>query len=83
MENSSMQKAVTYMLQTLKNPMLDPNKAPKEIKIELDEFTSILSEYVFYNYLQIDKMEKYRGGLRVSNAHTDTDSLNWDAIIAI
>lgn len=74
-ENKSMEKAITYLLKTLKTPMLDPNKAPKEIQIELDEFCNILEEYVYYDKIWIDKTERYRCATRVSNAHTDTDSV--------
>ena len=75
MSNPAPTKAIIYILQTLKEPMLNPNKPPKEIKVELEEFCSLLEEYVYYDQQYIDKTERYRGMVREVNAHTDTDSV--------
>lgn len=74
MDNKTVEKAVIYLLTHLNTPMLDPNKAPKEIEVELNEFCEILKEYVYYEHNWLDKMERYRCMTRVVNALTDTDS---------
>lgn len=74
MSNSSMEKALIYLLTTLESPYLDPNKAPDEIKVELDEFCDILMEYVYYSHQVIDRLDKYSNMYRSICIITDTDS---------
>lgn len=74
-ENSTMTMAITYLLQSLNLPFLDPNKAPKEIKVELDEFCDILMEYVYYPHQIIDRLDHYRTMNRNVAIITDTDSV--------
>lgn len=75
MDNTSMSKAIIYLLQSLQGPFLNPNKAPKEIQVELDEFCDILMEYVYYPHQIIDRMDHYRTMDRSVSIVTDTDSL--------
>lgn len=72
MSNSSMEKAIIYMLTSLQTPYLDPNEAPEEIKVELDEFCSILMEYVYYGHQIIDRLDKYDNMYRSICIITDT-----------
>lgn len=74
MDNKSMTKAVTYMLQLLRVPYLDPNTVPKEIKVELEEFCSILKEYVYYGHMIIDRIDKADTMFRNVAIIIDTDS---------
>ena len=74
MENSSMTKALLIILQKLDIPYLDPNHPPEIIKPELDEFTSILMEYVYYSHQIIDRLAKYDNMYRSVSIITDTDS---------
>lgn len=77
MSNKSMEKAIIYMLKTLETPYLDPNEAPEEIKVELDEFCSILMEYVYYSHQIIDRLDKYDNMYRSICIITDTKPYYW------
>lgn len=72
--NTSMKKAIVYMLKSLKYPYVNPNKAPDEIKPELQVFTEILMEYVYYSHQIIDKYEKFRYMIKSVIIIQDTDS---------
>lgn len=74
MDNSSMIKAVIYILQKMETPYLDPNAVPKEIKVELEEFCEILKEYVYYGHLYIDRLDKVENLIRNVTIIIDTDS---------
>lgn len=74
MDNSSMTTALLLLLQTLDEPYLDPNHPPKEIEAQLDEFTEILMEYVYYGHQIIDRLAKYDNMYRSVSIITDTDS---------
>lgn len=74
MENKSMTNAIIYMLKKLKKPYLDPNKLDKDIAVELEEFTTIIKEYVYYSYQIIDKIDRYSNMIRSVTCITDTDS---------
>lgn len=74
MENKSMTNAIIYMLKKLKKPYLDPNKLDKDIAVELEEFTAIIKEYVYYSYQIIDKIDRYSNMIRSVTCITDTDS---------
>lgn len=78
MENKSMERAIIYLLKSLKSPYVDPSvkdKAiPPEIKVELDEFYELLKEYVYYHYQIIDRLDKYANMIRSVCVITDTDS---------
>ena len=74
MENSSMVNGLRYMLERLKKPFLDPNDVPEEIQVELDEFTNILKEYVYYRHNYPDKVERAATMIRKVSVLTDTDS---------
>lgn len=74
MDNESMTKALIYILNSLKEPYLDPNKVPEEISVELETLTDILREYVFYNYQIIDRIDRNIYMVKNICALSDTDS---------
>lgn len=73
-ENTSMTKAITYILQKLDTPYLNPNIAPDEIKVELESLWELIEEYVVYNYGFIDPVERLKFLPRACVTLTDTDS---------
>lgn len=74
MDNSSMTKAMEIMLCGLDKPFMDPNEAPEEIEVELNTFWDILSEYVYYHYQYIDRMDRVQYMIRKVAIIADTDS---------
>ena len=74
MENSCMQKAIITLLDTLKVPFMDPNEPPEEIKDELDVFTEILMEYIYYDHMIIDGIDRCDNMIKSVCAISDTDS---------
>lgn len=73
-ENQSILKAIEYILGKLDTPFLDPNKAPEEVYVELEEFKNILKEYVYYGHMWNDKIERVATMIKAASILTDTDS---------
>ena len=74
LNNSSMKKAIITILETLETPYNNPLKCPKEIEPLLQEFTSILKEYVYYRYQYIDRIERCDHMVKSAIVISDTDS---------
>ena len=74
MENKAAKRAVVYILRKLKKPYLNPNEVPDEIKVELDTFQDILSEYVYYHYQILDKIDRCDNMPKNVAVISDTDS---------
>lgn len=74
LDNTSITKALVYLLKAMKEPYLDPNKTPDEIKVELDTFCDLLREYVFYNHQIIDRIDRNTNMIKNVSLISDTDS---------
>lgn len=74
LDNTSMTKALTYLLQGMTVPYLDPNKDPEGLSVEMDTFCDLLREYVFYNYQIIDRIDRNTNMIKNVSLISDTDS---------
>jgi len=74
MSNTSMKKAIKYIMKKLKNPFFNSLEVPEEIKVELSELSSILAEYVFYNKMYIDRIDRCDNMIKSTIMVSDTDS---------
>lgn len=72
--NTKVLNLILVMLQKLKKPFVDPNSVPEEIKEDMDIFTDLLTEYVYYHHQIIDRLEKLDTLIRDNAIVMDTDS---------
>lgn len=73
-DNRVIKNAIIYILKSLKEPFLAPAKVPEEIKVELDILQDFLEEYVFYDYLYIDRIDRCDNMIKNVCLISDTDS---------
>lgn len=78
-ENKFVMGKIVGMLQKLRMPYVNPNKAPKVIQNDLDEFWSLLREFVYYDKQIVDRLGKMDNIIRDTSIIMDTDS----AIISV
>ena len=74
LNNTSMTKALMYLLTSMTEPYLDPNETPDYLKVELDTFCDLLREYVFYNHQIIDRIDRNTNMIKNVSLISDTDS---------
>ena len=74
MSNSSMKKAIIYIMKKLKNPFFNALEVPDEIHDELVELANILKEYVYYNKMWIDRIDRCDNMIKRTIMVSDTDS---------
>lgn len=74
LDNTSMTKALIYILKSMIVPYLDPNKVPDNIKVEMETFCDLLREYVFYNHQIIDRIDRNMHMVKNVSLISDTDS---------
>ena len=74
MNNTSMIKAIRYIMEKLDEPYLNPLKPPQCIKAELDTLTEIMYEYVYYHHQIMDRIDKMDRGIKSVCLISDTDS---------
>ena len=74
MSNESMKRAIKYIMKKLKSPFFNSLAVPEEIKVELSELSSILAEFVFYNKMYIDRIDRCDNMIKSTIMVSDTDS---------
>lgn len=74
LDNTTMTKALIYILKSMTVPYLDPNKMPKGVEVEMDTFCDLLREYVFYNHQIIDRIDRNTHMIKNVSLISDTDS---------
>lgn len=74
LENKSAKKAIIYIMKKLKNPFFNSLKPPKEIRAELEEFTSLIKEYVYYDKMIMDRIIRCDSMIKSTIMISDTDS---------
>ena len=73
-DNAIPTEMIKEILRKLDTPFMNPNEPPECIKVELDEFLGLLTEYVYYGYQIIDKIDRVDMMTRDVSIITDTDS---------
>ncbi len=74
MSNSSMKRAIVYIMKKLKSPFFNPLEVPEEIETELSELSNILTEYVYYGKMYIDRIDRCDNMIKKTIMVSDTDS---------
>ena len=74
LDNTSMTRALMYILKSMTVPYLDPNKVPDNIKVEMETFCDLLREYVFYDHQIIDRIDRNTNMIKNVSLISDTDS---------
>jgi hypothetical protein len=74
LNNTSMTRALMYILKSMTVPYLDPNKVPENIKVEMETFCDLLREYVFYDHQIIDRIDRNTNMIKNVSLISDTDS---------
>lgn len=73
-ENKKVSSFIVSMLMALKSPFLNPNKVPEEIKDHMNIFLGWVKEYVYYEYITLDKLDRIETMPRDTVLIVDTDS---------
>lgn len=73
-DNKVIKDTIIYILKSLKEPFLTPAKVPEEIKVELDILQDFLEEYVFYDHLYTDRIDRCDNMIKNVCVISDTDS---------
>lgn len=73
-DNPPVKNIILYILQLLREPFMDPNTPPEEIKKEINEFRDILKEFVYYDKQIVNRVAKMKSLIRKVSIIQDTDS---------
>lgn len=74
LNNMSMQNSIRYMMASLKEPFLSPEKIPEEIEAALNEFCNILDEFVMNHFQVMDRIVRWQSMIKSVCVISDTDS---------
>ena len=72
--NSIMKKMIVDIMKKIKEPFFNPLKVPEEIVDDLEMFAKILSEYVFYDKMIMDRIDRCDNMMKATIMISDTDS---------
>ena len=81
LDNTYMQNFIRSMVASLDDAFLSPSEIPAELKEPLQEFTSLLEEYVMNHYQIMDRIVRWQSMIKTVCVASDTDSafVNLDA----
>ena len=74
LSNSKISGFIIQIMKTLKVPYLTPGECPEEIKDLMDEFSDLLFEYVYYDKMIIDRIDRAENMIKNICIISDTDS---------
>lgn len=74
LNNDAPKRAIKLIMKKMKNPFFNSLKPPKEIVPELEEFASILKEYVYYDKMIMDRIDRCASMVKSTIMISDTDS---------
>ena len=74
LSNNSMKKAIKLIMKTLKRPFFNSLECPEEIEPMVHEFAYILKEYVYYDKMIIDRIDRCDTMKKSVIMVSDTDS---------
>lgn len=74
LENPKIGEMIIKIMKTLKNPFFNSLKPPKEILDILDDFTDLVKEYVYYDKMIIDRIDRCASMIKSTIMISDTDS---------
>ena len=74
LSNSKISGLIIQIMRTLKVPYLTPGECPEEIKGLMDEFSDLLFEYVYYDKMIIDRIDRAENMIKNICIISDTDS---------
>ena len=72
--NSTIKNMIITMMKKIEEPFFNPLKPPEEIIEELEIFTDVLGEYVFYGKMIIDRIDRNANMMKSTIVISDTDS---------
>lgn len=72
--NSIMKKMIINMMKKLDEPFFNPLKVPENLVDDLEMFAKILGEYVFYDKMIIDRIDRCDNMMKSIIMISDTDS---------
>lgn len=73
-ENSKIKNLIRKMLSDLTVPYYSPADVPEEIREDLEEFTAILKEYVYYGWMIPNRIDRAENMIKNICMISDTDS---------
>lgn len=74
MDNSIARNLMINIITKMNVPYIEPMNPPKSIEKYLVELKDLLMEYVFYNYMIMDRVDRNKNMIKLISLISDTDS---------